>query len=114
MKIATPEVRTLAVNAHLSGKADKKQLADIFSVDIATLNRWIRDAQKEGRFAPRPRGHRSAAFSPEERERLRKILHKHPEMTLQEIRTYFQKACSLAAVSRTVRAVRERKAAGAD
>lgn len=103
MKIATPEIRTLAVNAHLSGKADKHQLASIFNVDIATINRWLRDARNEGRLAPRPRGHRTAVFSPEERERLEELLKKHPNITLQEIRTHFQKECSITTIFRTVK-----------
>lgn len=103
MKIASQEIRTLAVNAHFSGKADKRQIADIFNVDIATLNRWIRDAQREGRLAPRPRGHRNAAFSSQEREHLLQLLKEQPKMTLREIREHFQKTCSITTVSRTVK-----------
>lgn len=104
MKIATPEIRALAVNAHLAGTADKQQIAGIFNVDLTTLNRWIRDAQKEGRFTPRPRGHRKPAFTPEEQERLREMLDRQPEMTLREIRDRFQKSCSLTTVYRAVKA----------
>ena len=56
MKIATPEIRSIAVKAYASGAANRQQHADIFGYHIIyTIGRWTRESQQE-QLAPLPRG----------------------------------------------------------
>lgn len=107
MKAASPEIRRIVVEAYQSGKATKKQLADIFGFHIAAINRWIRTATQEGRYGPLARGHKKSTFSQREREELAELLKIKPNMTLAEVRDHFSKQCSLTTVCRTRKTVKE-------
>ena len=102
MKIATEEIRTVVVNAYLSGKASRQHLAEIFGYHIGSIGRWIRESQREHRLSPLPRGHRVSVFSAEERIQLGNYIEKNPDATLNEIREYFGKECSLAALHKII------------
>ena len=102
MKVASIEIRSTVVRAYLSGKASKQQLADIFGFHVSAINRWLRQFRVENRLAPRARGHMPAAFSPEECERLAKLIQERPDITLAEIKEYFSKTCSLMSIHRTL------------
>ncbi len=49
MSIASPEIRKIAVEAHLSGKATQQQLADILGFYGAAVVRWVREYRKDGK-----------------------------------------------------------------
>jgi transposase len=102
MKIASPEIRSIAVKAYLSGTANRRQLADIFGYHIETIGRWIRE-NRQGRTGPLPRGHRRSVFSPEELEQLAVYLENNPDATLSELRERFGKQCSLPALHKIAR-----------
>jgi transposase len=59
MKTATEEIRSLVVKAYTSGTATRKQLAEIFGYHIQSIGNWIREHQRDGRLAPRPKGHKT-------------------------------------------------------
>jgi transposase len=102
MKIATEETRALVVKAYLAGTADRKKLSEIFGYTRMSIGNWIRDYERELRFAPRQRGHRTSVFTQEERERLVELLQENARITLAEIREHFHKECSLAAIHKLV------------
>ena len=103
MRIAKPEIRKIAVEAYLSGKATQQQLADILGFHRTAIVRWVREYRKNGRLEPQVRGHMPRAFSPEEKERLVAMVKDKPDLTLEEIRTAFSKNCSLMAVHRELK-----------
>ena len=103
MSIASPEIRKIAVEAYLSGKATQQHLADIFGFHRTAIVRWVREYKKEGRLGPRVRGHMPRAFSIEEQERLAAMAEDKPGLTLDEIRAAFSKDCSLMAVHRELK-----------
>lgn len=102
MKTASAETRALVVKAYKSGIATRSQLAEIFGYHIQSIGNWIRAFEREGRFAPHPKGHRQSVFSPEEREQLVVLLKNRVDMTLAEIKDHFGKDCCLAAIHRIV------------
>lgn len=103
MSIASPEIRKIAVEAYLSGKATQQQLADILGFHRTAIVRWVREYKKAGTLAPRVRGHMTKAFSDEEKERLAIMVEDKPDLTLEEIREAFSKNCSLVAVHRELK-----------
>ena len=85
MSIAIPEIRKMAVEAYLSGKANQQQLADIFGFHRTTIVRWVREYRNDGKIEPQVRGHMPRAFSSEERERLVTMVRDKPDLTLEAI-----------------------------
>ena len=102
MKIASEEIRKLAVKACLSGKASRKQLSEIFGYTTASIGNWVREYQHENRLTPRPQGHRKAVFSDVELQELSDVLGNKSDLTLSEIREHFHKSCSLVAIHKTI------------
>lgn len=100
MKFASEEIRTKAVKAYLEGKATSKKLAEIFGYTPATICNWVRAYKEHNRLAAKPNGHRKKCFSDEELKELANLLHAQPDMTLEEIRSHFNKSCCLSAIHR--------------
>ena len=103
MSIASPEIRKIAVEAYLSGKATQQQLADILGFHRTAIVRWVREYRKDGKLEPGVRGHMPKTFSPEEKERLIALVTNKPDLTLEEIREAFSKNCSLMAIHRELK-----------
>jgi transposase len=61
------------VKAYASGAATREQLAEIFGYHIQSSGNWIREFEREGRLAPRPKGHRKSVFTEEEKILLRQL-----------------------------------------
>ena len=102
MKTANAETRSLVVKAYTSGIATRAQLAEIFGYHIKSIGNWIREFEREGRIAPRPKGHRKSVFTDEEKVELAKLVQDSVDITLEELRGKFGKNCSLAAIHKTV------------
>ena len=103
MSIANPEIRKIAVEAYLAGKATQQQLADILGFHRTAIVRWVREYRKDGKLEPQVRGHMPKAFSPEETERLVALVKEKPDITLEELRETLSKSCSLMAVHRELK-----------
>jgi transposase len=103
MSIASPEIRKIAVEAYLSGKATQQHLADMLGFHRTAVVRWVREYKKTGKLEPQVRGHMSRTFSSEERERLVAMIRSKPDLTLKEIRGVFSKDCSLMAIHRELK-----------
>lgn len=100
MKFASEEIRTKAVQAFLGGKASAKKLAEIFGYTPGTIGNWVRAYRRHNQLAPKPNAHRKKCFSDEELEELKQLLDKNVDMTLEEIKTHFNKTCCLSAIHR--------------
>lgn len=100
MKFASAEIREKAVRAYLDGKGTARQLADIFGYTPATIFNWVRAYRQTRQLAAKPNGHRKSCFSNEELAKLKEIVLETPDITLQEIKTRFNKSCCLAAICR--------------
>ena len=103
MSIASPDIRKIAVEAYLSGKATQQQIADILGFHRTAIVRWVREYRKDGKLEPQVRGHMPRAFSFEEKERLAALVRDKPDLTLEEIREALSKDCSLMAVHRELK-----------
>ena len=102
MKTASAEIRALVIKAYTSGTASRKQLAEIFGYHIQSIGNWIREYKREGRLAPHPKGHRKSVFTDIEKEKFFELFKNNTDMTLEEIRQYFGKSCSLVAIHKMV------------
>lgn len=102
MKTANAETRALVVKAYTSGIATRKQLAEIFGYHIQSIGNWIREFEREGRIAPRAKGHRKSVFTDEEKIALTQLFQDNTDITLEEIREKLDKNCSLVAIHKTV------------
>lgn len=102
MKIASEEIRSLAVNAYVLGKASRQQLSEIFGYTPTSISNWVREYKREKRLAPRPQGHRKSVFTDIELKQLSELLEERVDLTLAEIKEHFHKRCSLTAIHKTV------------
>jgi transposase len=102
MKIASSEIRKVAVKACLSGKVSKQQVADVLGYHLSAINRWIRAFKHDNRLSPQPRGHLNTAFSLKEREELAALIQEKPDITIYEIKMKFCKSCSNSSVHRAI------------
>lgn len=102
MKFATEEIRKKAVKAYMDGKANVKQLSEIFGYSRPTICNWIRAYREERRFSPKPGGHRKRCFTDDEITQLQSLLKQKPDITLLEIKEHFNKTCSLSAIHNTI------------
>ena len=100
MKFASEEIRTKAVKAYLGGIASTKKLAEIFGYCPSTINKWVKAYKTHNQLSPKPNGHRKKCFSEQELEELETLLEKRPDLTLEEIRSHFNKSCCLSAIHR--------------
>lgn len=98
MKFGSFEIRKMVVQAILKGVATPAQMANITGYTVVTINNWVKIFQDEGRYGPKPNGHRHPCFSEAELAELKAILQQRPDTTLQEIKDHFGKSCSLAAI----------------
>ena len=90
MKFGSIEIRKMVVQAILKKAATATQVADITGYSVVTINNWVKIFQSEGRYGPKPNGHRPACFSEAELEELKVIIQDRPDTTLQEIKDHFR------------------------
>ncbi len=98
MKFGSIEIRKMVVQAVLKKAATPAQMANITGYTLATINNWVKIFQDEGRYGPKPNGHRPPCFSEPELVELKAILQERPDTTLQEIKDHFEKNCSLSSI----------------
>jgi transposase len=84
------------VKAYLSGSVSRRQLSEIFDYTPASVTNWVRDYKQENHLGPRLKSHRKAVFTSAELEWLTTLLKEKVDLTLAEIKKYFQKSCSFA------------------
>lgn len=79
------EVRERVVAAHREGKGTYRQLADLFKVGSASVNRWLRLDRETGSLAPRPPPGRAPKLDERGRAVLRELVIEDSDATLAEL-----------------------------
>ena len=102
MGIASNEIRERALRAYQTGKDTQEEIATLFGITARTFQRWRKQYERNGSTHPKARGHREAVYSGKELKRLDRIIAKHPDATLEELRGLTGKSCSIMAVQRAV------------
>ena len=102
MSIATEEIRRRAIEAYKKGKGTQARIAQSYSVDIRTFQRWLARFAATGESAPRPRGHRMALFREDRLAALDRLVQDRPDATLEEIRAASKVNGSVMAVKRAL------------
>jgi len=100
--ISSSEIRERAIKAYQKGKRTQSEIASMYGISTRTFQRWYRQHQQNGSTQPGKRGHRIALYSGEELARLDRLVAKHPDATLDELRALTGKTCSIMAVQRAV------------
>lgn len=102
MTIATKDTRFRAVEAYKTGAFTQQQLADAYCVHYKTIQNWLKvDAAGEEQV-PKQRGHRMRIFSDDEEIELISLIRDNPSITLEAIKTRFNKTCNTSVVYRTL------------
>ena len=102
MGIASSDVRQRALTAYEAGNGTQEEIAALYGVSLRTFQRWCQRYKRTGSTHPRKRGHRVAVYTGKELERLDRAIAKHPDATLEELREFTGKSCSIMAVQRAV------------
>lgn len=102
MGISSSEIRKRALMAYQRGKGTQEEIATLFGVTARTLQRWCKQYERTGSTHPNARGHRKAVYSGKALKRLDRVIAKHPDATLEELRGLTGKSCSIMAVQRAV------------
>ena len=102
MGISSSDIRQRALTAHESGQGTQEEIAKLFGISTRTFQRWWKQYERTGTTSPRKRGHRTAVYSGKDLKRLDRVIDKHPDATLEELREFTGKSCSIMAVQRAV------------
>ncbi len=102
MSIATKDIRRRAIEAYQKGKSTQARIAQSYSVDIRTFQRWLARFAATGESAPQPRGHRLALFRGDRLAALDRLVQDRPDATLEELRTASKANGSIMAVKRAL------------
>jgi len=98
MDIATEGTRQRAIEAYQAGEGTQEQIAAMYRITRRTFIRWWQRYQQHGDFAPGERGHRKPAYDEDDLVTLDREVAAHPDATLEQLREWTGKDCSLEAV----------------
>src|SRR3954447_12922265 len=85
------------------GEGSLRQIAQRFLVSLSFVVRLLQTYRRPGSIQPRPhRGGNPAKLGPEDLERLRELVQKQPDATLEELRQRLGAACCLMTISRAL------------
>ncbi len=90
------------MSAYREGKGTQEEIAALYGITSRTFQRWCRQYRRTGSTHPKRRGHRVAVYTGRELKRLDRVIAKHPDATLEELREFTGKSCSIMAVQRAV------------
>jgi len=102
MKISTEQTRQKAITAYEEARGTQEEVARMYGISLRTFQRWWRQFREDGSTAPGKRGHRQAVYQGRTLKRLERVLRRHPDATLEELRGKTGQDCSLMAVHRAV------------
>jgi transposase len=102
MSIATEQTRRRAITAYLNHQGTQSQIASIYGVNIRTFQDWLARFKQTGSAAPLPRGHRHATFEGRSLETLHKLVVRHHDATLEELKVLSGATSSVMAVQRAL------------
>ena len=103
MRAYSHDLRQRVLDAVLRGEGSLRQIARRFVVDLSFVVRLLQTYRRTGSIAPKPHGGgHPPALGPEDLERLRELVCKQPDATLEELRRRLGVACSTAAICRAL------------
>lgn len=103
MSAYSQDLRQRVLDAVQRGEGSLRQIARRFVVSLSFVVRLLQLHRRTGSIAPKPhRGGHPPALSPEDMERLRELVRKQPDATLEELRQRLGVACSTAAICRAL------------
>ena len=102
MGIASSETRERALRAYREGRGTQSEIASMYGISTRTFQRWYKQYEQNGSTRPGKRGHRKPVYSGQTLARLDRIVAKHPDATLEELREITGKSCSIMAVQRAL------------
>jgi transposase len=99
MRTTSTDLRERIVAAYDRGDGTRQQIADRYDVSLGLVKKLLQQRQHTGDIAPR---HRFSGRKPKithlYQQRLRRLVHDHPDMTLEELRDALGVECTLQAI----------------
>src|SRR3954452_20143113 len=100
----SPDLRKRIIDTVERGEGSLRQIAQRFLVSLSFVTRLLRHYRTTGSLEPKPHGGgRQPALGPAQLKRLRALIEKKPDATLEELRQRLGVACSTGAISRALR-----------
>src|SRR3954463_11570070 len=97
------DLRQRVLDTIRRGDGSVRQIASRFLVSVSFVTRLLQLHRTTGSVEPRPHGGgHPAVLTPEDLERLRRIIRARPDATLEECSDHLGSSCSLATVSRAL------------
>jgi transposase len=98
------DLRTRVIATVERGEGSLRQIAQRFLVSLSFVTRLLHHYRTTGSLEPKPHGGgRQPALGPAQLKRLRALIKKTPDATLEELRQGLGVACSTMAIARAVR-----------
>jgi transposase len=87
MKTISTDLRERIVAACDRGDGTRQQIAERYEVSLGLVKKLLQQRQRTGDIAPRHRfSGRKPKITVQHQQRLKKLVHAHPDMTLEELR----------------------------
>jgi transposase len=104
MRPYSEDLRQRVIDAVDQREGSLRQLAGRFRVSLSFIQRLLRHRRQTGSIRPKPYGGgQSPALDQDQLERLRQLVSKQPDATLEELRQRLGVDCSLAAICRALK-----------
>lgn len=99
MKTLSIDLRERIVKAYDKGGATRQQVADRFEVSLGMVKKLLQQRSKTGDIAPRHRySGRKPKITKAYKLRMKSLVDKQPDITLEELRSAIGLDCSLVAI----------------
>jgi transposase len=103
MRAYSLDLRTRIIETVERGEGSLRQIASRFLVSVSFITRLLHRYRSTGSARPRPHGGgHPPALRPRDMKRLRKLVEKQPDATLEELRTRLGVPCSHMAICRAL------------
>ncbi len=104
MHAYSQDLRQRVLDTVNRGESSLREIAHRFLVSISFVTRLLQHHRATGSLEPkRPAGGRPTALGPDDLERLRQLIKKQPDATLQELKQGLGVSCSTMAIVRALR-----------
>jgi transposase len=104
MRAYSMDLRERVVAAVDEGEGSQREIARLFRVSVSFVSRLLQRRRQKGTLASEPhRGGPTAVLSPEDQRRLKDLIRKHNDDTLDELRQKGGFDCSLTTIWRALR-----------
>ena len=98
------DIRERILAAYDRGDCTREQVAERYDVSLGMVKKLLQQRRRTGDIAPRHRfSGRKPKITAKHQKRLQRLVDKHPDMTLQELRAAIGVECSLPAIHYALR-----------